>query len=227
MNGPGFLPHYYQYWLPMLAIGAGWAVGARSPEPRRVHPRLISAVGALVYVILLLQQGSYYLLPADEWSRLKYGSAIIDVRDLGRAIGELLRSGETFYLHAPTTECYYYARRLPPSLVPSSDCFNDTWPVSKMILERHLAALRKAPPDLIVIRKPVSPSHTSSPKRGLISRLLVGESPIDQGRNARTVLDNLLPNYRLAQIGALARFTDYEFYVLRGSELAHRFPADS
>jgi hypothetical protein len=218
LNGPGFLPHYYQYWLPMLAIGAGWAAGARSSDPRRVPPLAMSAVGALVYFIVLLQQGFYYLLPADEWSRLKYGSSIIDVRDLGRAIGEVLRPGETFYLHAPNAECYHYAGRFPLSLIPSTDCLNDTWPVSRTILERHLAALRKVRPDLIVIQKPEPPSPTPTSKPGLMGRLLGGASPVDQGRNAKAVLDNLLPKYRPARIAQLDQFTDYEFYILRGSE---------
>jgi hypothetical protein len=33
-----------------------------------------------------------------------------------------------------------------------------------------------------------------------MGRLLGGASPVDQGRNAKAVLDNLLPNYRPARI---------------------------
>ena len=35
LNGTGFLPHYYQYWLPMLAIGAGWTAGVKTPKDRK------------------------------------------------------------------------------------------------------------------------------------------------------------------------------------------------
>ena len=226
LNGTGFLPHYYQYWLPMLAIGAGWAAGANLPDPRRFPARIMPAVGPLVFIVLLLQQGSYYLLPADEWSRLKYGTTVIEGRDLGRACGEVLRPGESLYVHSATVQAYHYAGRFPPSLMPSVDCLNDTWPVSRIILERHLAALRKAPPDLVAVRKPMIPDQASPPKIGLVRRLLLGVSPIDQGRNAKTVLDDLLPNYRPAQVAVLERFANYKFYMLRGSELDRRFPAD-
>ena len=80
MNGTGFLPHYYQYWLPMLAIGAGWAVGGAKTSQTR-SPVLawnIPLTGAIVAAFLLVQQGYFYFLPADEWSHFKYGTEVLE-----------------------------------------------------------------------------------------------------------------------------------------------------
>jgi hypothetical protein len=222
MNGTGFLPHYYQYWLPMLAIGAGWAAGPTSPRLGKLPHWALPAAGAAVAALLLVEQGRYYLLPGEEWSRLKYGASVAEMRALGRGIGGLLQSGETFYQHGNNPELYYYAARRPPSFLLWIAYLNDGDPSARMVLERHLAALAEAPPDLIVVAPDERLWRSSKrEKPGLIGRLFARES-IDEGRDAQAVLDTLLPNYRSIEIEALRDFPKFKFYVLRGSTLNRR-----
>ena len=226
LNGQGFLPHYYQYWLPMLAIGAGWAAGAKSPLPERFPAWAMAAAGALVYASLLLQQGSYYPFPADEWSHFKYGTSVIEGREMGRAIGAVLEPGETLYQHGNQPEFYYYSGHFPHSFLLWTAYLNDTFPAAKMLLKRHLAALDAARPDLIVVELPDESRPVSNRKNGLVWRLLVGRESVDKGQIAQSVLDILLPSYRPAQIKALDRFTGYRYYIRRGSALERRLAMD-
>ncbi len=213
-NGPSFLPHYYQFWLPMLAIGAGWAAGAGS----RVG---WSLAGAGVAVFLLLQQGQYFLLPADEWSRLKYGSMFLDGRNLGRAIGTVLQPGERLYQHGDRPEIYFYSGQLPPSGLLWIEKLGGDWPAAEILLAQHQAALQKTAPDLIVIEQVEKPKSAAPEKPGLIGRLLGTRSAADNP-NAQKVLDALLPGYRPVEIKELQGFPDFRFYVRRDSPLDRR-----
>jgi hypothetical protein len=128
LSGTAFLPHYYQYWLPMLAIGAGWAAGAKSSRAGGLPEWIMPAAGAIVVSFLLVQQGRYYLLSADDWSRLKHGNGTILGRDFGRAIVGVLRPEETFYQHGNDPELYYYSGHRPPTLLLWTNFLNDTPP---------------------------------------------------------------------------------------------------
>jgi hypothetical protein len=227
LNGPGFLPHYYQYWLPMLAIGAGWAASAPRPELSRRPAWAMAAVGAAVAAYLVVQQGQYFLLPADEWSHLKYGNSILEERALGRAIGKVLRPEERLYQHGSNPGVYYYSGHLPPSLILWTIHLDDTWPAAKLLLPQHLSAIKKNPPDFIVIGKVEPPAFRPKGPVGLVERLLGGRpTVINEGRNAQSVLDVLLPGYRAVKIEALRDFPDAECYVRLGSPLDTRLEGD-
>ncbi len=222
LNGMAFLPHYYQYWLPMLAVGAGWAAGARSAAPGRLASRVLPAAGAALVAFLLIHQGRYEILSADEWSRLKYGGLVIGGRDLGRAIGDVLRPDERLYQHGNKPELYYYSGHLPPSLLLWTAHLDDTWPAAPLLLGLHLAALAKAPPDLVVVEEPGPTGDLPAPERGLAYRLLVRSPPApNEGRIARSVLDALLPSYRAATIDGL-NSPGLRYHVRRGSPLDRR-----
>jgi hypothetical protein len=228
LNGTAFLPHYYQYWLPMLAIAAGWAAGARSPIPREIPPWVMPAAGAVVASFLLVQQGRYLFFSADEWSRLKYGEGAIEGRDMSRAIRGILRPEEGFYQHGDHPELYYYSKRSPPSLVLWTEHLNDNWPASRILLTRHLAALEAAPPDLILVEDNDDPGTDASRRRdGRIARLLGGRQKVNEGRNARTVLEVMLPAYRPTPIEAFEDFPGFRSYVLKGSALDERLRNES
>jgi Dolichyl-phosphate-mannose-protein mannosyltransferase len=223
LNGPGFLPHYYQYWLPMLAIGAGWAVGSKARQPSPIPAWAMPAVGAAVAAFLLIQQGSYFFLPADEWSRLKYGDSTLKERALGRAIGNVLRPEEQLYQHGSLPGLYYYSGHHPPSLLLWTMQLNDTWPAARLLLRQHLASIKKNPPDLVVVVNRDELGPTPKGPMGLMERLLGGRPTVfDEGRNAQMALDPLLPECRAVKIETLRDFPDAQCYVRRGSPLDKR-----
>jgi hypothetical protein len=224
VNGQAFLPHYYQYWLPMLAVGAGWAAGAKMPRRGSFSSWVMPGAGAIVACFLLVDQGRYYLLAADDWSRCKYGASVVEVRDLGRAIRNVLRPEEGLYVHGDCPGLYYYSDHRPPSPVLWKMNLNDTWPLAELTLRRHLAALTTDPPDLIVVEQPhdVSGDASKPTKAGLIGRLFARGMKVDEGRNAQTVLDTLLPDYHPAKVEALRGFSSFRFHILRGGALDRR-----
>jgi 4-amino-4-deoxy-L-arabinose transferase-like glycosyltransferase len=228
LNGSMFLPHYYQYWLPMLAIGAGWSAGVKVQSPGFYRVGM-TAVSIAVLAIVAVEQGRYLLRSPDDYSRLKYGSQMVDARELGLAIGKVLRPDESLYQHGNRPELYFYSQHHPPSAVLWTWHLSDALPIAGILLERHLAALDRRPPDLVVVDQDAKIQATSdeqSAKRhGFIWRLLIGQEKRDEGRNAEKALQALMPNYRRVEIDAPGRFPGFEFYVRRGTPLDKRLGA--
>jgi len=151
---PGqFYPHYYQLWLPPLAVGAGWAIGsfARMPRIPRWTPH---AVGAAAILVLLSQQLPLYQVEADTWARLKYGELFVSEDELGRELGALLTPSETFYEWGAETGLYFVSRRSPPSgafyVFPLLN-----GPTASPLAARAVADLERRPPAMFVINKGV------------------------------------------------------------------------
>src|SRR5207244_8478888 len=76
---PGwFFRHYFQLWLPVLAIGAGWTVALlKRVLPVRVSP-LAYATGATACSIIIAIQLPNYFASADVWSVKKYGNVFLE-----------------------------------------------------------------------------------------------------------------------------------------------------
>ncbi len=109
-------PHYYQLWLPLLAVGAGWAAAAPcAPDARRIRRWVPSLTASAAVVLLLAQQAPLYQAPPEAWSRLKYGDVFVMEQELGRELGALLAPGETFYEWGAETGLYFESRHSPPS----------------------------------------------------------------------------------------------------------------
>jgi len=109
-------PHYYQLWLPLLAVGAGWtAATPAARHSRRIIRWATPAAATAVAVLLLAQQIPLYEVPPEAWSRLKYGEAFVMEQRLGRELGVLLAPGESFYEWGAETGLYFESRQSPPS----------------------------------------------------------------------------------------------------------------
>jgi len=86
---PGkFYPHYYQLYLPVLAVGAGWGIVVIANVSQRLMVARIA--GVLTIMILLC-----HIIPDCEksgktWSRLKYGDYFIEFEGCGHAVNQLL-----------------------------------------------------------------------------------------------------------------------------------------
>lgn len=106
---PGkFFPHYYQLWLPPLVVAAGWAICVL---PFRA---LAFAAGAVALLVLCATELPSYRLPAEEWSRRKYGEEFILTARMGRDLRDFyLWPGETFYNWGFDPGLYFEAGVLP------------------------------------------------------------------------------------------------------------------
>jgi hypothetical protein len=145
--------HYYQLWLPLLAVGAGWAaVSSFAPRLRRIPRWVPSAVASAAVILLLAQQVPLYRVPPEAWSRLKYGQEFIEEQQLGRELGALLAPGETFYEFGAETGLYFESRHAPPSgafyLYPMLE-----GPAASALTARAITDLQRRSPTLFVVNK--------------------------------------------------------------------------
>jgi hypothetical protein len=151
---PGrFYYHYYQYWLPILAVGGGWAAAALLRAlPGRTRPSGFTiGVVVLAFTIMVLQEGPAYLLPADEWARRKAtGNLIEPQRHLGDWLVRTLGPGETFWNDGQDTNLYFLARRSPPTGLLSIDPVL-YGPDAPRLQRRQLADVATARPDLVIV----------------------------------------------------------------------------
>src|SRR5207302_9306313 len=71
-------PHYYQLWLPPLAIGGGWSVSFLKRILPAAFSRLAYIVAGATCGILLMLELPYYRLSAEIWSINKYGKIFLE-----------------------------------------------------------------------------------------------------------------------------------------------------
>jgi hypothetical protein len=199
---PGkFFAHYYQLYLPVLAVGAGWGVVAAAKGlQRRAAGQWF---GVLALVLLLCHIIPDCQKSGQTWSRLTFnGESFIEFERCGHAVNQMLKPDESFYIWGVDPSVYYYSDRRPASGIFWADRLlygpSKTWATQKVI-----ADLEKSPPPLILMEEDekLIPSldHPAS------------DHPVFQWISARYVET------------PAARFSKYfNVYVRRGSALAFR-----
>jgi len=108
-------PHYYQLWLPPLAIGGGWSVSFLKRVLPPAFSRLAYLVAGATCGILLMLELSYYKLSAQIWSISKYGQIFLETERVARQIDHLLPPGATFYEWGNESGFYFASGHRPSS----------------------------------------------------------------------------------------------------------------
>ena len=148
---PGaFAPHYYQLWLPALVIGSGWALGVAGRIAGQRFAWVPQVAGGVVLTLLLANQAPLYMMPADDWSLIKYGPIFVEERKLASELHSMLLPGETFYEWGSEVGLYYHTGLRPPTGAFS------VWavvagPAAWRNTRRILADLEPNPPELFVL----------------------------------------------------------------------------
>ncbi|MEM7413335.1 MAG: hypothetical protein AAF430_24100 [Myxococcota bacterium] len=113
---PGqWFPHYYQLWLPVLALGVAWSAAWCFARFEGVG----HLAAPLVVTALLAWPAVRYVdglqTPPDDWSRAKYGDLFVASRDAGEFLAGVLGPNERFQNWGNESGLYFYARRRPAS----------------------------------------------------------------------------------------------------------------
>jgi hypothetical protein len=147
---PGrFFPHYYQLWLPVLAIGTGWTGAALKRKlPSRLSGLSYGIAGAAAATLILLE-APYYELPAESWSIKKYGNIFVETDQLAGKIDKLLPPGASFYEWGNESGFYFATGRRPPSGIVFAYPML-AGPVAKTLSLRLVDDLEKNKPELVV-----------------------------------------------------------------------------
>ncbi|NQU41808.1 glycosyltransferase family 39 protein [bacterium] len=146
--------HYYQFWLPVAAVGGGWGVATLNQTGRF---RLGSLLGATALLVLLAYQLPRYRLPAEEWSVRKYGAILVATRDAAKTVDRLLEEDETFYEFGAEISLYFYTNRPVPTrnfhfyplVMPSR--------LNEMYDAQTVEDLEETKPELFIIPEEFSP----------------------------------------------------------------------
>jgi hypothetical protein len=196
---PGhFWPHYYQLWLPPLAVGAGWGVARLGRWVGRDRRMPAQIPGVIAAALLLAFESPLVRLDAEGYSRFKYESKFTSVRDLGRKLGRLLEPGESLYEWGPEPGLYFYSETRPLTGVLWDDPLFDSV-ISAGLSGRTLKSLMEGRPELVVV-------YTTD-------------------RNARVVhpiLEWVKREYRPLPRTRPRGVRDPEFFVLKGGRLDRR-----
>jgi hypothetical protein len=149
---PGkWYPHYYQYWLPVLAVTAAWTIEEWGRLAERYSLWVKCSVGSIILISLVAYEFPNYKISPDEWSRKKYGEIFVESKEMGEEIRRILKPGETFYEWGAESGLYYYSRLSPPSgILFYWHVFG--WPYSAVMVNRVVRDLEKARPELFLIK---------------------------------------------------------------------------
>ncbi len=112
---PGkFFPHYYQFWLPLLALGGAKAIA--SIAVMNTDSRIsLKTLGVSLVLVLFVIQARYYMILPENWARIKYGELFADTQRVGRMINDVLKPDETFFNWGMDTGLHFYSRKPLPS----------------------------------------------------------------------------------------------------------------
>ena len=143
-------PHYYQLWLPPLAIGAGWSVSLLKRILPAAFSRLAYIVAGATCGILLMLEVPYYGLSADIWSIKKYGRIFLETERVAREINHLLPPGATFYEWGNESGFYFTTRRRLSSGVFLAEPMLDG-PLAAKLSQRLVDDLERVKPELIIV----------------------------------------------------------------------------
>jgi hypothetical protein len=149
---PGHLfPHYYQLWIPVWCIAAGWA-GAGILDHRIAMPMVLryGSIAATLTVLFCRELSPYSLTP-DQWADQKYsGGNYGQQKYLGEYLGKtLLKENESFWVLGDDISLYFESRKSPPSGLLYVDPLIDGDEIRRYQL-RLLTDLQETQPDLIL-----------------------------------------------------------------------------
>jgi len=154
------IQHYYQLWLPVLAIGSAWGIVAiRDSLPER-RKWVAPALAAAALTATVLYQLPVYRFPARELPAVKYkgGGLFIESREVGEQIGAILEPGETFYQWGSETGLYFASKCSPPTGVFYNYPLREG-PLQERLTRRVLEDLQRNPPELLVLPSRGFPAH--------------------------------------------------------------------
>jgi 4-amino-4-deoxy-L-arabinose transferase-like glycosyltransferase len=159
---PGwFFPHYYQLWLPVLVIGAGWSVELlKRTLPMRFSWAAYVAAGVSCAVLVMMEIPCYLASPKS-WSTQKYGGIFIESEQLAAKIDNLIPRHAVIYEWGNETGFYFNTRRDPPSGVTFAYPMQ-AGPLARKLSWKLLRDLNAKPPEVVVTAKltmSLAPDH--------------------------------------------------------------------
>lgn len=166
--GPGtFFAHYYQLYLPVLAIGAGWGIATVTTSLRR--PQLARGLGVVTLLLLAWHVVPNHRYDGKAWSHFKYSKPaddFVEVERCGRAVKQMLTPDESCYVWGNDPGVYYYSDRHPASGIFWADRLI-SGPTQTRCTRKVMEDLHRTRPPLILVEdgwefENIAPDHPVS-----------------------------------------------------------------
>jgi len=144
-----FYDHYFQLWLPVLAVLCEY-IGVVIPGLFPRKSKILNwGTPLLILAVFLVWEWPFYRLSAEQWSRLKYGDEFIVTKKTGKDMAQLLSPSETFFAWGTYSGLYLYSKKSPPV----GHIFNYPLlrgPFAERFSEKVLEDLIRHPPELFI-----------------------------------------------------------------------------
>jgi len=224
-QGRAFHAHSYQFWLPPLAIGVGWAAAtpwlAARAAARPVARFAGDALALIALLAALVHELPNYALSPAEWAERKYGARVVQDRRYSEQLGELLRPNEGVFLYGNGASVYFYTGRRPSTVTLWSMHLLTEDTLAKRLSEKTLEQLNANTPDVFIVQFSKSDLEPAAPL-GAAARLLGVTQVIEYRPYENPVYHWAMRNYRPWPNASFAGWTDTEVYVRTGSDLERR-----
>ena len=148
---PGkFFPHYYQFWLPFLAICSAKTLELIAFREEK-NASGIKFMGMAVILLIFVLQSRYFLIPSKEWARLKYGELFVETQQVGRVINDVLKPDETFFNWGLDSGLYFYSQKPIPSGAGIWLLIVMGGPLTSEFIPKIQEDLRSSDPELLIV----------------------------------------------------------------------------
>jgi hypothetical protein len=148
---PGqYFEHYYQLYLPPLAIGAGWSIHLLSQRLPVRFSWLAPVCGLLLVAMLFAHEIPALAGSGPAWQAKYFGDQAIETKQLGTRLKFLLKQGDTFYEWGSETGLYFYSDGSPVTTVLFHKHMVDG-PFVQQFEATTIEELKRAQPKLVIL----------------------------------------------------------------------------
>jgi hypothetical protein len=160
-----FYSHYYQLWLPLFAVGAGWSIVLLGHIIKESYATWMPHAFAVIALVFMLQAEIWvYAMDPNEWSVQAYGGLYVPSGLLARELNNILQPGETLYVLGDEPGFYFITGRRPAPgvffLTPLTG-----GPLAQELTTRVINDLQHKPPDLVIILANAIGDKTTGPDK--------------------------------------------------------------
>ena len=144
---PGrYTTHYYQLWLPAIAVGFGWSICALEKQWNRKTAALLAV---LLMGFAVVYEAKWCRLSPMESSRVKYGTDYEAVPAIVKVVQETLQPGETYFEWSDVPRFYYdVGTPLPARYLFNFLMFRG--PLTDRMANETIEDLERSKPELVV-----------------------------------------------------------------------------
>lgn len=158
-----FYSHYYQLWLPLLAVGAGWAIASMGSLFKESYAAWMPhALGVIALLFVLQAELWVFATDPEVLSVQAYGGLYVPSRILARELNSVLEPNETLFVLGDEPGFYFITKRRPAPgvffLTPLTG-----GPLAQELTNRVINDLERKPPDLVILLQNSMADKTSGP----------------------------------------------------------------